>query len=401
MNSAQSIYDKVDLSKIVTINIGKTPSRNNSSYWGKGNTWVTISDMNECMELFNTKEEITDYAVKEARINLVNQGTLLFSFKLSIGKVALAGKNLYTNEAIAALKIFNENKVDKKYLYYVLKEFDFTGTGDKAVKGLTLNKKKLEVLQIPLPILEIQKKIAEILDKADALRQQDEKIIEKYDQLTQSIFLDMFGDPMTNPKGWVVKKFGDYIEYLADIGSNGSNETVANNLLMSNTKDYAIMIRTVNLSSNNFSQNLKYISKKTYDFFSKSQIFGGELIMNKIGSAGEFWIMPNLGRPVSLGLNQFVIRLQNLNIKYLYYFLSTNYGKLNIKARLRGATTKSITKSAVRELPLLYSPLELQNQFAEIIEKIEKQKQLAKKSLEKSEELFQSLLQRAFKGELP
>ena len=295
----------------------------------------------------------------------------------------------------SAMKILKANPIlaDIKFLFYRMSVIKTNSTEHKRYWISKYSK-----LEIPLPPLETQRKIAAILDKAEKLVQNDKKTLEKYDQLAKSVFLEMFGDPIKNSKGWEVRKFGDHIEYLGDIGSNGSNETVANNLVMSDKEDYAIMIRTVNLNANNFSENIKYISKKTYDFFSKSQIFGGEIIMNKIGSAGEFWIMPNLDRPVSLGLNQFVIRLKSLKTIYLYSFLSTNYGKLNIKARIRGVATKSITKSAVRELPLLYPPIEFQNRFAKIINHIETQKQLARQSLQKSEELFLSLLQGVFKG---
>jgi type I restriction enzyme S subunit len=169
---------------------------------------------------------------------------------------------------------------------------------------------------------------------------------------------------------------------------------------MSDEEDYALMIRTTNFTKNDFKNNVKYVSKYVYDFFKKSQIFGGEIIMNKIGSAGDFWLMPYLNRPVSLGLNQFVIRLKDINTLYFYYFLSTDYGSINIKSRTNGAATKSITKTAVRDLPILVPPIELQNEFADKIALIEQQKVLAKQELQESEDLFNCLLQQAFKGEM-
>ena len=139
---------------------------------------------------------------------------------------------------------------------------------------------------------------------------------------------------------------------------------------MHNHEDYAIMIRTMNFNSNDFTNKLKYVSKKTYEYFAKTKIYGGEIIMNKIGSPGQFWIMPQLNRPVSLGLNQFVIRLKDLDTAYLFHYLSTNYSQTNINSRARGAATKSITKSAVKSLPLMYPPIELQNEFSNVVEKV-------------------------------
>ena len=258
----------------------------------------------------------------------------------------------------------------------------------------------LKDLKIPLPSLEEQKRIAAILDKADAIRQKRREAIAQCDEFLKSTFLHMFGDPVTNPKAWEVKKLGEHIKYLGDIGSNGSNQTVAANLVMSDTKDYAIMIRTTNLTANNFTNKMKYVSKKTYEFFSKSQIFGGEIIMNKIGSAGDFWLMPDLGQPVSLGLNQFVNRFNDLNTKYIYSYLSTPFSKANIKNELRGVATKSITKTAVKELPLLYPPLDLQNKFADIAQKTEATKARMQASLQELDDNFNALMQQAFKREL-
>ena len=292
------------------------------------------------------------------------------------------------------------NKIDSIYLNYWLR-LDATRFRIRhMVKGIHLYPKDVARLKIPLPPLAEQQKIAAILDAADSLRQKDQQLIEHHTALSQSLFLEMFGDPVSNPMGWEKSELGNHIEYIGDIGSNGANAIVAKNLVMNDFEDYAIMIRTVNLNSNNFSKNIKYISKETYDFFAKSKIYGGEIIMNKIGSAGKFWIMPNLKKPVSLGLNQLVIRLKNLNTQFLYYYLSTGYCQAIIESSTRGAVTKSITKLAVKKLPLMYPAIEFQNQFAERIQAIEAQKQQAQASLKKSETLFNSLLQRAFKGEL-
>ncbi len=392
------IWEKVRLDDICEINMGKTPSRSEPKYWDGNFPWVSIADLKGDYFISKTKEGITEFAIKNSGVKIVPKNTLLYSFKLSIGKVAITKNEIYTNEAIAAFPIKDKTKVDLKYLYWAVQQIDLEGIGDKPVKGITLNKEKLKELQIPLPPLPIQKRIAEILDAADELKRKDNELLNKYDELAQSIFIDMFGDPVRNEKGWEKMEFGSCIEYIGDIGSNGSNATISKNIEMLDTEDYAIMIRTTNLNANNFEKNLKYVSKKTYDFFSKSQIFGGEIIMNKIGSAGDFWIMPHLNKPVSLGLNQLVIRLKNLNSKYLYYYLSTNYSKAKIKASINGAVTKSITKSAVKSLPLLYPKLDLQNKFSEIVSLIEKQKN--KSSTIQVNQLFKSLIQKAFKGEL-
>ena len=251
-------------------------------------------------------------------------------------------------------------------------------------------------IEINLPTIDKQKLIAKTLDKANELIELRTESIKKLDALAKSIFIDMFGDPLSNPKKWVIEKVKKYIEYMGDIGSNGSNTVISKNLKMFDTENYALMIRTTNLNKNDFTNNLKYVEKETYDFFKKSKIFGGEIIMNKIGSAGKFWKMPYLNRPVSLGLNQLVIRLKDLNIEYFYYLLSTEYMQVVIDSKTNGAVTKSITKGAVNDIDIIVPPIDLQNKFAKIIEKIEEQKTLYTQELEKLQTNFDALLQKSF-----
>ena len=137
------------LDKLCDIVIGRTPSRSNKAYWGKGRTWVSISDL-KTKYITETKEEITRLGIEKSRSKLISQGTLLLSFKLSIGKLAFAGRDLYTNEAIVGLPIKDSTEIDKDYLYYILSYIPLIG-GNQAAMGKTLNKKSLSALEIPYP----------------------------------------------------------------------------------------------------------------------------------------------------------------------------------------------------------------------------------------------------------
>ena len=297
----------------------------------------------------------------------------------------------------------NEN-CNNRYLQYCLNSTDIRNSIERQKTGTTrerITRKKLGELDIPLPPLPQQQKIANILDAADALRQNDKALIAKYDELTQALFLDMFGDPVSNPKGWKKVEFGKHIAVLTDYHSNGSYETLNENVKLKNTPDYALMVRTTDLEKNDFEKDVISISRDAYNYLEKTKVYGGEMIINKIGSAGKVYRMPFLNRPVSLGMNAFMLRFNDtLNSNFIYFLLKTKYGEREISKRVKGAVTKTIRKDAVREIPILLPPLELQNQFAERVAVIEEQKAIAQKSLEKSESLFNSLLQKAFKGEL-
>ena len=160
----------VRLGEVCDIEMGKTPSRSNASYWDKdkasGNVWVSIADLSalEGKYISDSKEYVSNAGASLCRIVLKN--TLLMSFKLSIGKLAFAGKDLRTNEAIVALTIIDEEQICKEYLYYALSSIDWDSytKGDVKVKGKTLNKTKLKEVMLLLPPLLEQQRIVAKLD---------------------------------------------------------------------------------------------------------------------------------------------------------------------------------------------------------------------------------------------
>lgn len=195
-------WEEKTLVELCNIEIGKTPSRSNIKFWDKtrstNNTWLSIADLNNAQnkKVFSSKEQISDLATQYMK--LVKEGTLLLSFKLTIGRVAFAGKDLYTNEAIAQLPIKNEQKIDKHYLYYYLQYFDYEKLlkGDVKVKGKTLNKEKLKALHVCYPPLPEQQKIVKKLDALHEQTKQLEQIytqkIKNCDELKQSILKRAF-----------------------------------------------------------------------------------------------------------------------------------------------------------------------------------------------------------------
>jgi len=254
---------------------------------------------------------------------------------------------------------------------------------------------------IPLPPLPEQKRIAAILDAADELRTKRRESLRLLDDLIQSTFLEMFGDPVTNPMGWRRCKFGDYIQVLTDYHANGSYATLRKHVKIKNSIDYALMIRTTDLESESYSSDNIYISEDAYNFLEKSKVYGGEVIINKIGSAGRVYLMPVLGRPVSLGMNALLIRMKSpLNNIFAYYYLTSKYGYYEIKKRVKGAVTKTIRKDAVRDIPFLLPSNERLDSFNTAIESINQQKARLQSHLDELDTLFASLQQRAFNGEL-
>ena len=170
-----SDWEKKKLGHLCQIELGKTPYRGDKSLWDSekktDNVWLSIADLlnTDGDVVSNSKEYITDKAIQVSKI--VKKGTLLLSFKLTLGRMAFGGRDLFTNEAIAALTILNEKEIDKYFLYHFLSLFDWNtaAEGDVKVKGKTLNKAKLKEIEVHYPkSLPEQQRIVAILDEAFA-----------------------------------------------------------------------------------------------------------------------------------------------------------------------------------------------------------------------------------------
>lgn len=190
-----SEWPMVKLGEVCSISIGKTPARKEPRYWGEGLPWLSIKDMNQGSLILKTTESISQIALDELKITPYSVGTVLFSFKLSIGKVGITAIPLFTNEAIAAIEPKEQEALNKYYLMEVLREVGKTVEGNAAVMGVTLNKKSLAKLTIPLPPLGEQKRIAEILGRVAEAEQHVQDTLELLDEVAKSSFYTFCGIP--------------------------------------------------------------------------------------------------------------------------------------------------------------------------------------------------------------
>ena len=355
----------VEISKVINIELGKTPSRNNADYWNGENTWITIADMTQ-KYIEESKEKITDIAIKNTKIKKVPQNTVIMSFKLSIGKRAITKAEVYTNEAIAAFHIKDLKSLIPEYLYYALESVDFLRYTDKAVKGKTLNKEKLKKIRIPIFSLSVQLKISEILNKIQKIIKNKRKQIILFDELIKSRFIEMFGDTIKNDKGWEVKKWEEVLKII-----NGKNQ------------------------------------KKVENESGKYDIFGSG---GKMGKADDWLVKENsvlIGRKGSI--NKPIIvkekiwnvdtvfglepNIEIINCDYLYYFCYFyDFERLN-----KAVTIPSLTKKDLLKIDIPIPPLVLQEKFVLIHKSINKLKFKAEKSLKEMENLYDSLMQKFFK----
>lgn len=297
----------------------------------------------------------------------------------------------------------SSEKINIDYFKHFFVTAYYKRTIKSLAEGANINNLKTEHfddLEIPLPPLDQQKKIAAILDAADAYRQKTKALIKKYDELTQSLFLDMFGDPVTNPKGWEVKTLSDFIKSLntgVSVNSTDKKYTKGNIGILKTSCVYTGIFRD---------QEAKVIREDEY----------GRM---KLNPTADSIIISRMNTTELVGKSAYISRDYNElylpdrlwlsekgelshNTRWLSHSLSFK-SFMNEISKISSGTSgsmKNISKKNYLNLSMIYPALELQNQFAERVQAIEVQKAQAEASLAQAEDLFNSLLQRAFKGEL-
>ncbi|MCT7605599.1 restriction endonuclease subunit S [Aliarcobacter butzleri] len=380
------------IGNIIDLTIGKTPSRKKSEYFTGDNLWVSIADI-KSINLTNTKEKITEQAIKDSNIKKVKAGTLIMSYKLSIGKMAFTSQDLYTNEAIVALNI-KINDLDKKFLYYYLLNADLEKTTDRAVKGKTLNKAKIEQIHIQFPPLQQQEKIVKVLDLTSNLIEKQKELLEKYDLFLKSKFIEMFGDPITNPMGWEVVKLENICNKITD-GTHNSPP-------MSENGFKYITAKHIKENKIDFEKDETYISEEEHKkIFSRCNPMKGDVLYIKDGATTGIACINTLEEEFSL-LSSVALLKPSLNIKseYIVLYLNNKSVKENILLNMAGGAIKRLTIKKIKDIEIPVPNIELQNKFASIVEKIETIKEKENQKLKQMNDLHNSMMNKAFKGEI-
>ena len=199
------------LKEIFDLQMGKTPSRNNSDYWNtKDYKWISIADLTKTGKYISkTKEYLSEQAVEESGIKVIPANTVVMSFKLSIGKTAITAEDMYSNEAIMAFLDKKVVDILPEYIFYMFKYKNWDEGSNKAVMGKTLNKVTLSEVEIEVCPVEEQRAIVNFLDKVMSVSVRREKELILLDDLIKARFVEMFGNPVTNEKGWKQKQLSE------------------------------------------------------------------------------------------------------------------------------------------------------------------------------------------------
>lgn len=327
---------------------------------------------------------------------------VLITTRGNIGQVALTPERHKSSNINAQIVLLRCNEFwIPKYLLYVLTIDFVTEQFSKLTTGTALKQlpvKNLKKIKLPLPPLPQQQKIANILDAADALRQNDKALIAKYDELTQALFLDMFGDPVSNPKGFELSTVG------TQCNVKGGKRVPKEEKLVSENTGFPY-IKAGNIKAGKVTlKNLEYLLPQTREKIKRYSVESGDVCITVVGAnIGDIGIVPQELHLANLTENANKILIKNkslLNSTYLAKYLQMDFVQKNISAKTMAVGVPKLALFRIEQIELLIPPIFLQNQYQERITLIEEQRAIAQASAVKSEELFNSLLQKAFKGEL-
>jgi len=388
-------WELVKLDDVCEIVGGTTPRTNNPDYWNGDIVWLSPVDLPEIgtiTSVMDSGRKITELAVKESGLRILPINTVVFSTRASIGKIGIVGTPLTTNQGFNSL--IPSNKVDSLFLAYALKSnIENISQLGNSTTFKEVSRSSFKEFKIPLPPLSTQKHIAAILDTADALRRKDQELLRKYDELAQAIFIDMFGDPVKNEKGWEIRKLGD-ICYSVKDGPHVSPKYTEQGVPFISVNN--IIRGEIDIA------NCRYISEEDFKIYSsKGKPEKNDILYTKGGTTGfakrvdvDFKFI-NWVHIAVLKFNQ-----KEMNSIFFESMLNSIYCYRQSQKYTRGIANRDLVLGEMKKIEILYPPYKIQCRFANLIENIEIERKYIINTCSKSDSLFQSLLQKAFKGEL-
>lgn len=364
----------VKIKECCTVVGGATPKRDVPEYWGNDFPWITPKDISNLEQpvLEDAPEYISQAGYDSAATYMLPKGTILLTSRAPIGNVAIAGREMCTNQGFKSL-VPGEG-VDSKYLYYCMKrmapKLESIGNGATFKE---VSKTIVEGFEIPLPPLKEQKRIAAILDKADAIRRKRKQAIQLADEFLRSVFLELAGSPFTNPNDFPMFYLGHYFNFTT--GKLDANRAVEGG-------------------------EYPFFTCSRGDFWIDEYAFDTEALLLAGNNANADYSVKHYKGKFNAYQRTYVMTLKDENDSYPLFRMALEYKLQEMKRYSKGTNTKYLTLGILNDIELPHPTKSVQKQFEDAYFKINHlKKQLT--SLEKNAgNCFRSLTQRAFRGEL-
>ena len=383
----------VKLEDVCTIVSGGTPSRAKAEYWQGGNIpWIKISDIKGKF-VNDTEECITKEGLDGSSAKMLQKGTLLYTIFATLGEVGVLNIDACTNQAIAGITINKPEEVCSDYLYYYLKSKKSYVSGiGRGVAQNNINMSILRNFVVPLPSVEEQHSISRTLEKAHEIISSRKTELSILDDLIKARFVEMFGDPDTNPMCWSECLLSEMLEVLGGYAfkSDGFSEV-----------EGIPVLRIGNINAG-FFKPVNMVFWEEDEALERYAMYPGDLVMSLTGTVGK----DDYGNVCILGNNYCKYYLNQRNAKLELkkgldkYYLSQLLRFEKIKKRLtginRGVRQANISNRDILGLKVPIPPIELQQQFSIFVAQVDKSKVVVQKALDEAQLLFDSLMQKYF-----
>lgn len=354
----------IPLGELVDIKGGGTPDKSNPEYWNGEIPWASVKDFKK-NTLDSTLDSITLLGAKKSATSVIPAGNIIIPTRMALGKVAINTIDLAINQDLKALSIKDNNVVDRDYLFRWLESqsslIENEGKG-ATVKGITLP--FLKGLNVPIPPLNEQKRIAAIFEKVDSIRQKCNRGVKLADDLLHAIFLDMFGDPVKNPKGWVIDSLFKYGAFRNGMNfSKGESGATIKCLGVGDFKSLATITCMDNIGE------IKLNTLPSDDYLLKD----GDIVFvrsngNKALVGRCLTIYPGKGKVTFSGFCiRYRIENPSLLPEYLNFLFRTPSMKQQMLSGGQGANIQNISQGTLSALRIPVPPLEKQLAFSKVV----------------------------------
>ena len=374
---------------------GATPKTSNPEFWDGSIPWVTPKDLSQLGQkhLNDSPRYITEAGLKSCSARMLPAQSVLLSSRAPIGLVAINTRSVCTNQGFKSL-VPRFDLISPDFLFWWLK------THEKHIqskgRGATfkeVSKKIVEDLQIPLPPLDDQRWVAELLDKADALRAKRRFAFAQLDTLTQSIFVEMFGDPATNPMGWEQCVVGDVVHAAKD-GPHVSPTYAESGVPFLSTRHIK--------RGEVVWKDLKYIDQDEAKLqWKKCKPEFGDILYTKGGTTG-IAARVSTSEPFAVWVHVAVLKpiVSKVHPIWIEAMLNSAFCYTQSQRYTHGIANRDLGLKRMVKIQIYLPPLAEQRCFAAIVEAIEQQKVSQRTHLAELDALFASTQSRAFRGEL-
>lgn len=322
----------------------------------------------------------------------INNGDVLISWSASLGVYVWNKGTAILNQHIFKV-VFDKINIDKNYFVFAVKSL--LEKMEKQTHGATMKhitKPLFDNMSFPLPEMEEQKKIAARLDAVSDLLAKQKQLLAEQDTLIQSLFYNMFGDPIKNNKGWKIENLGNIAELVdGDRGKNYPKESDFSN------NGYCLFLNTGNINDMKFDfSNCQFISKEKDSILRKGKLERKDIVFTTRGTIGKIAFYDASVSYEHIRINSGMVIIRNLIGISFIFFLHYFSNPLIYKNLLSGTAQPQIPIGNLQKAKIILPPLELQEKFAAIVEQIESEKSKIKSAIAETQTLFNALMAEYF-----